>query len=102
MFWRNTDSGRRPLARRSRPSSNYRYAKKKRSHRSGFDERWETGRAVPAHNAGQWGIDPERIALYGDSAGAGMSVWIGLQDDMADPDNTDPVLRKAPGSVVSR
>lgn len=40
-------------------------------------------------------IDPEKVALYGGSAGAGASLWLGTHDDMADPDNADPVLRES-------
>ena len=47
------------------------------------------------HHAAEWGIDRARVALYGGSAGTGMSLWIGLQDDMADPANADPVLRES-------
>jgi len=40
-------------------------------------------------------IDPQRVALYGVSAGAGASLWLGTHDDMADPGNPDPVLRES-------
>ena len=40
-------------------------------------------------------LDPENVALYGGSAGAGASLWLGTHDDMADPDNADPVLRES-------
>lgn len=40
-------------------------------------------------------VDPERVGLYGGSAGAGSSLWLGTHDDMADPDNPDPVLRES-------
>jgi len=40
-------------------------------------------------------IDKEKIVLYGFSAGAGASLWIGFNDDMADIDNDDPVLRES-------
>ena len=47
------------------------------------------------HNAKQWNIDPKRIAATGGSAGAGISLWLGFHDDLADPDNEDPVLRQS-------
>lgn len=47
------------------------------------------------HNANEWNIDPARIAANGDSAGAGISLWLGLHDDLADPKNDDPVLRQS-------
>ena len=40
-------------------------------------------------------IDSENVALYGVSAGAGASLWLGTHSDMADPDNEDPVLRES-------
>lgn len=45
--------------------------------------------------AAEWNIDPERVACFGGSAGAGISMWIGFHDDLADPDNADPVLRQS-------
>jgi acetyl esterase len=45
--------------------------------------------------ADEWNIDPARIACFGGSAGAGISLWIGFHDDLADPDNADPVLRES-------
>ncbi len=47
------------------------------------------------HNAKQWNIDPTRIAATGGSAGAGISLWLGFHDDLADPNNSDPVLRQS-------
>ena len=47
------------------------------------------------HNAKQWNLDPTRIAATGGSAGAGISLWLGFHDDLADPDNEDPVLRES-------
>ncbi|MBX3440527.1 MAG: alpha/beta hydrolase, partial [Planctomycetaceae bacterium] len=47
------------------------------------------------HNATDWNIDPTRIAATGGSAGAGISLWLGFHDDLADPDNADPVLRES-------
>lgn len=47
------------------------------------------------HNAKQWNVDPTRISATGGSAGAGISLWLGFHDDLADPDNEDPVLRES-------
>lgn len=47
------------------------------------------------HNAKEWNLDPDRIAATGGSAGAGISLWLGFHDDLADPDNEDPVLRQS-------
>lgn len=36
-----------------------------------------------------WRIDPQRIAAFGGSAGACISMWLGAHDDLADPTSTD-------------
>jgi acetyl esterase/lipase len=41
------------------------------------------------------GIDPKRIAACGNSAGAGIALWTGFHDDLADPANPDPVLQQS-------
>jgi len=45
--------------------------------------------------AKEWNIDPTRIAAYGGSAGAGISLWLAFHDDMADPESDDPVARQS-------
>ena len=40
-------------------------------------------------------IDPEQVVTYGVSAGASMSLWLATHDDLADPDNEDPVLQQS-------
>lgn len=45
--------------------------------------------------AKEWNIDASRVACYGGSAGAGISMWIGFHDDLADPQSSDPVLRQS-------
>jgi acetyl esterase len=45
--------------------------------------------------AKETGIDPARIAACGNSAGAGISLWTGFHDDLADPKSGDPVLRQS-------
>ena len=47
------------------------------------------------HHAREWNLDPKRVGATGGSAGAGTSLWIGFHDDMADPNNADPVLRQS-------
>ena len=47
------------------------------------------------HHAGEYNIDPTRVACYGGSAGAGTSIWLAFHDDLADADNDDPVLRQS-------
>ncbi len=46
------------------------------------------------HHAASFNIDPERIASFGQSAGAGTSLWIGLNDDMAQGSD-DPILSQS-------
>ena len=45
--------------------------------------------------AAGWRFDPRRLAASGGSAGAGISLWIGFSDDMADPTSDDPVARQS-------
>lgn len=46
-------------------------------------------------NSAEWNIDKARVAAFGASAGAGASMWLAFHDDIADPDNADPVLRES-------
>ena len=45
--------------------------------------------------ATDWNLDPQRVAAFGGSAGAGLSLWLGFHDDLADPDSNDPVARQS-------
>ena len=45
--------------------------------------------------AKEWNIDSDRVACYGGSAGAGISMWIGFHEDLADPTSDDPILRES-------
>lgn len=45
--------------------------------------------------AKDWNLDPTRFACAGGSAGAGMSLWIGFHEDLADPKSDDPVARQS-------
>jgi acetyl esterase len=47
------------------------------------------------HHAETWGIDPERVAMSGASAGGNMSVWLAVYNDLADPDSDDPIARES-------
>jgi len=47
------------------------------------------------HRSGDFNIDENKIILAGNSAGAGTSLWIALNNDFADPQNNDPVLRES-------
>ncbi len=45
--------------------------------------------------AGEWNLDPKNVGATGGSAGAGISLWIGFRDDLADPKSADPVARQS-------
>jgi acetyl esterase len=45
--------------------------------------------------AKEWNLDPQRFALSGNSAGAGISLWMAFHDDLADPANGDSMLRES-------
>ena len=47
------------------------------------------------HQAKEWNLDSKRFAATGSSAGAGLSLWLGFHDDLADPRSDDPVLRQS-------
>jgi acetyl esterase/lipase len=57
----------------------------------------DSARAVQylRHHAQEWNIDPKRFAATGGSAGAGISLWLGFHDDLADPASDDPILRQS-------
>lgn len=46
-------------------------------------------------HARQLRIDPQRIAISGNSAGAGISLWVAFHPDLADPTSDDYVLRES-------
>ena len=45
--------------------------------------------------AEEWNLDPTRFASTGGSAGAGISMWLAMKDDMADPQSQDPIARQS-------
>ena len=45
--------------------------------------------------AEEWGIDKNRIAAYGGSAGAQLVAYLAWGDDFADPDSDDPIARES-------
>jgi acetyl esterase/lipase len=45
--------------------------------------------------AKEWNLDPTRFGATGGSAGAGISLWLGFHDDLADPKSADPVARQS-------
>lgn len=46
-------------------------------------------------HAEKFNINKTRIACTGGSAGAGTALWLAFSDEMADPQNSDPVLRES-------
>ena len=51
--------------------------------------------------AKEWNLDPERIACFGGSAGAGISLWLAFHDDLADPKSDDPIARQSTRLVAA-
>ena len=47
------------------------------------------------HHAGRYNIDPARVAAWGNSAGGGITLWVAMHDDLADPAGDDPVARQS-------
>lgn len=47
------------------------------------------------YKASEWNLDPKRVAASGGSAGAGISLWIGFHDDLADPKSDDAIARQS-------
>lgn len=47
------------------------------------------------HSVERLNVDPERVAVFGVSAGAGISLWLAAHDDLADPTSEDPILRQS-------
>lgn len=45
------------------------------------------------YKAKEWNIDPKRIVVSGGSAGGCSSLLVALHDDIADPENSDPIKR---------
>jgi acetyl esterase/lipase len=43
----------------------------------------------------EWHLDPKRVAAYGNSAGAGISLWLAFHADLAKPDSADPIERQS-------
>lgn len=45
--------------------------------------------------AGEWGIDSQRVAAGGHSAGGLMALWLAAHDDLADPASDNPMARQS-------
>ena len=46
-------------------------------------------------HAKEWNLDPQAVVAAGGSSGAGISLWIGFHDDLAEPTSADPVQRQS-------
>jgi acetyl esterase/lipase len=46
-------------------------------------------------HAGDYGVDPDRLGVYGGSAGGHLSLMLGVAADDGDPEATDDVLRQS-------
>jgi acetyl esterase/lipase len=57
----------------------------------------DAGRAIQflRHRAGEFNLDPKRVAATGTSLGANVSIWLAYHDDIANPQSDDPVLRES-------
>ena len=47
------------------------------------------------YHAEKYNIDKTKVACSGGSAGAGTSLWLAFSNDMAEPENNDPILRES-------
>ena len=47
------------------------------------------------HYAQKFNLDKHRVAAFGESAGAGASLWLATRDDLANPQSADLVLRES-------
>jgi len=58
---------------------------------------YDAARAIQfiRHQAKEWNLNSTRVAATGNSAGAGISLWLGFHPDLADPKSDDPVLRQS-------
>lgn len=46
-------------------------------------------------HASEYGLDPERFAAWGESAGGGIALWLATHDDLADPHADDALRRQS-------
>ncbi len=78
---------------------NYRYATTTRLDSIMLD----AARAVQffRSKSGRLNIDKNKIAAYGGSAGGGISLWLAVHDELADPTSNDPVLRESSKLTVA-
>lgn len=51
--------------------------------------------------AKEWNLDSKRVACYGGSAGAGISLWLGFHEDLAAPKSEDPIAHESTRIVAA-
>ena len=93
-----TLSRRRHLGHRRRPS-----AHRQRHPLARPRQRHRPGDPVRAGHAGEWGIDPNRIAVKGRSSGGHLALMVGFGPDRANRTSADPVERQSsrPNCIVA-
>jgi hypothetical protein len=47
------------------------------------------------YHAQELGLDGDRIAVTGGSAGGATTCWLAMRDDLSDPDDPDPIARES-------
>jgi len=53
------------------------------------------------NNSQQFNFDTNNVAVYGESAGAGASLWLALSDDMKDESSDDPLAQQSTRVVAA-
>jgi acetyl esterase/lipase len=46
------------------------------------------------HHAGTWGVDADRLGVYGGSAGGHLSLMLGMASETGDPEAAEPFMRE--------
>jgi len=71
---------------RSPPGSSPKFSIPKRCRRA-------SRRAIHPLQRDRWAVDPERLGVYGYSAGGHLSLMLGTASDAGDPQSKDPILK---------
>lgn len=76
-------------------SMNYRFAKKDGKGALGCMDSGIRAVQYLRYHAKELHLDKNRMGMFGTSAGSGLTLWMGLHDDMAKPDSEDPLERES-------